>query len=118
MRAVELSTLVMSSSLGLHKSGHIRVVIGMLQHRTYLVGRMLLVWFGVVWCGTLSALRKFQKHCATHLIPRTFTNFRRTTVQLYDENIEIPLTFSNILGTVICNFGSFYLFDEQYALQF
>ena len=47
MRAVELSTLVMSSSLGLHKSGHIRVVIGMLQHRTYLVGRMLLVWFGV-----------------------------------------------------------------------
>ena len=54
MRAVELSTLVMSSSLGLHKSGHIRVVIGMLQHRTYLVGRMLLVWFGVVWCGTLS----------------------------------------------------------------
>ena len=49
MRAVELSTLVMSSSLGLHKSGHIRVVIGMLQHRTYLVGRMLLVWFGVVW---------------------------------------------------------------------
>ena len=108
MRAVELSTLVMSSSLGLHKSGHIRVVIGMLQHRTYLVGRMLLVWFGVA----PSALRKF------HLIPRTFTNFRRTTVQLYDENIEIPLTFSNILGTGICNFGSFYLFDEEHALQF
>ena len=66
------------------------------------------VWFGVAF----SSMRKF------HLIPRTFTNFRRTTVQLYDENIEIPLTFSNILGTGICNFGSFYLFDEQQALQF
>ena len=60
MRAVELSTLVMSSSLGLHKSGHIRVVIGMLQHRTYLVG---MVWYSVAQSPGLEKLGRHGAIC-------------------------------------------------------